>query len=199
MYQTAPDNGALIELRTTKYDQQSRKTKTVTERESLTVRFLVTSAGTWTSELLRFAPTGIGNQQGTVVLGQDVLQFLAGGFIHILLVERNQRLGDGLADGVDLGDMTTTGNADPDVDTGELFLAEQQQRLLELVLQNLGFDLVQRAAVHSQQTLSALAVRNSGGGFLASEDLDSGKFQKRLEYSLCDSFFLFEMLNYVIK
>lgn len=39
-----------------------------------------------------------------------------------LLVEGDEGLGDGLADGVDLGDMTTTVDADTNVDTSELFL-----------------------------------------------------------------------------
>lgn len=132
----------------------------------LTVRLLVASTGTWTSELLRFATTRVGDQQGSVVLGQDVLELLAGRLIDVLLVERHQGLGDGLADGVDLGDMTTTGNPDADVDAGELFLAEQQQRLLQFVLEDLGFDLVQRASVHAEQAPAALAVRNGGRGFL---------------------------------
>lgn len=39
-----------------------------------------------------------------------------------LLVEGHQGLGDRLADGVDLGDMTATVHADTDVHTGELLL-----------------------------------------------------------------------------
>uniref|UniRef100_A0A182KI90 Uncharacterized protein n=2 Tax=Anopheles christyi TaxID=43041 RepID=A0A182KI90_9DIPT len=142
----------------------------------LTVRLLVAGTGTWTTELLRLAATRIRNQQCSVVLRQDVLQFLARRLIDVLLVERDQRLRDSLADGVDLGNMTTTVHPDADINTGELFLAEQQQRLLQLVAQDLRFDLVEWATVHTQQSLSALAVSNGGGGFLASEDLDCVNF-----------------------
>uniref|UniRef100_A0A2M3ZMD1 Putative secreted peptide n=1 Tax=Anopheles braziliensis TaxID=58242 RepID=A0A2M3ZMD1_9DIPT len=142
----------------------------------LTVRLLVASTGTRTTELLRFAATRIGNQQRSVVLGENVLQFLARRFVDVLLVERHQRLRDGLADGVDLGDMTTTAHADTDVNTGELLLAQQQQRLLQLVAQDLRLNLIQRATVHTQQALSTLAVRNGGGRFLATENLDGADF-----------------------
>uniref|UniRef100_A0A182TWB2 Uncharacterized protein n=1 Tax=Anopheles melas TaxID=34690 RepID=A0A182TWB2_9DIPT len=126
----------------------------------------LTGAGTWTAELLRLAAARIRNQQRSVVLGQDVLQLLARRLIDVLLVEGDQRLGDGLPDGVDLCYVTAAAHADADVDAGELFLAEQQQRLLQLVAQDLRLDLVQRAAIDTQQSLSALAVCNGGGSFL---------------------------------
>lgn len=41
-----------------------------------------------------------------------------------LLVVGDESLGDGLADGVDLRGVTTAGNADADVDLGELVEAD---------------------------------------------------------------------------
>jgi hypothetical protein len=49
-----------------------------------------------------------------------------------LLVVGDQGLGDGLTDGVDLGSVTTAGDADADVDIGELVEAEDQERLVDL-------------------------------------------------------------------
>lgn len=49
------------------------------------------------------------------------------------------------------------------------YLAEQEDRLLQLVLQNLGLDLLQRLAIDADQATAALAVRNSGSGFLRVE------------------------------
>lgn len=48
-----------------------------------------------------------------------------GEFQLTLLVERNECLGDGLSDGVDLGDVSTAVDADADIDTSELFLLEE--------------------------------------------------------------------------
>jgi hypothetical protein len=52
--------------------------------------------------------------------------------IDVLLVVGDDGLGDGLADGVDLGGVTTTGDTDTDVDTGELVSADDQERLVDL-------------------------------------------------------------------
>ena len=52
--------------------------------------------------------------------------------IDELLVVCDDRLGDGLADGVDLGSVSTSGDSDADVDTGELVEADNQERLVDL-------------------------------------------------------------------
>lgn len=52
--------------------------------------------------------------------------------IDVLLVVGDNGLGDGLADGVDLRGVTTTGDADADVDTGELVNADDQEGLVDL-------------------------------------------------------------------
>jgi hypothetical protein len=46
------------------------------ENSSLTVRLLVSGTGSGSSELLGLALSGIGNQQGSVELDQDVLDGL---------------------------------------------------------------------------------------------------------------------------
>lgn len=47
--------------------------------------------------------------------------------------------------------MTTTANQVTDVHAGELFLDKLLQRLLQIILENLGFDLVQRVSVHVER------------------------------------------------
>lgn len=87
-----------------------------------------------------------------------------------LLVVGYQRLGECLSDGVDLGDASTALDANPDVNIGETILAQEEDGLLKLVLESLGFDLLQRTAVHLDQALSALAVSDGGGSFLKEVD-----------------------------
>jgi hypothetical protein len=53
------------------------------QRTSLSVRFLVSGAGTWTTELLGFAATRIRYQQTAVIIDEDVLDLLFGGFVYI--------------------------------------------------------------------------------------------------------------------
>ena len=52
--------------------------------------------------------------------------------IDVLLVVGDDGLGDGLTDGVDLGSVTTTSDANTDVDTGELVSADDQEGLVDL-------------------------------------------------------------------
>lgn len=52
--------------------------------------------------------------------------------IDVLLVVGDDGLGDGLTDGVNLGSVTTTGDADTDVDAGELVNTDNQEGLVDL-------------------------------------------------------------------
>jgi hypothetical protein len=62
--------------------------------------------------------------------------------------------------------MSTTLDTDTDVNTSKPLLAKQQDRLLDLVAEHLGLQLVQRAAIDLDQTMSSLAVGHSSGSFL---------------------------------
>ncbi len=109
----------------------------------LSVRLLVSGAGTGSTEFLGFAATRIRHQQTAIVIDQNVLDLLLGGFINIwikrncfiklysrnewgkeltFLVVGNQRFGNGLSDGVNLGNMTTTLHLDPDVNSSKSIL-----------------------------------------------------------------------------
>lgn len=101
-------------------------------KKNLTVGLLVAGAGTATTELLGLGTAVVGNQECAVVLSKSLLQLVLGVLIDVLLVVGDNGLGDGLTDGVDLGSVTTTGNTDTDVDTGELVSADDQEGLVDL-------------------------------------------------------------------
>lgn len=86
------------------------------EKSSLTVGLLVAGAGTLTAELLGLAPPVVGDEECAVVLDEGLLELVLGVLVDELLVVGDDGLGDGLADGVDLRGVTTTGDADADVD-----------------------------------------------------------------------------------
>jgi hypothetical protein len=117
----------------TKKDARKRKQETRNFCNSLTVRLLEASASTGTTELLGLGPSGVGDEECAVVLDESLLELVLGVLVNKLLVEGDDRLGDGLTDGVDLGDVTTTGDTDTDVDTGELVEADNQERLVDLI------------------------------------------------------------------
>jgi hypothetical protein len=102
------------------------------EGSRLTVRLLVPGAGTATTELLGLGATVVGNEECAVVLDKSLLQLVLGVLIDVLLVVSDKGLGDGLTDGVDLGSVTTTGDADTDVNTGELVETDDEERLVDL-------------------------------------------------------------------
>lgn len=98
----------------------------------LTVGFLVAGTSTTTTELLGLGAPGIGNQECAVVLDESLLQLVLRVLIDVLLVVGDDRLGNGLADGVDLRDVTTAADANADVDTGELVQTDDEERLVDL-------------------------------------------------------------------
>lgn len=100
----------------------------------LTVGLLVPCASTRSTELLGFRATVVGDKQGAVVLHKSLLELVLGVLVNVLLVVGDDGLGDGLADGVDLRGVATTGDADTDVNTGELVSADDQDGLVDLLL-----------------------------------------------------------------
>ena len=59
--------------------------------------------------------------------------------IDVLLVVGDEGLGDGLADGVDLRGVTTTGDTDADVNAGEFVGTDDEDGLVGLSHAMLGF------------------------------------------------------------
>lgn len=138
----------------------------------LTVRLLVTSASTWTTKLLGLATARISNKQRTIISNQLVTQLLLGGLIYILLVVRNNTLGQSLADSVNLGSVTATLDGDADVDLGKGLLAQNQDGLENLQAKSLGLSEFDGLAIELDQAVSGLALSDSGGSLLASKGLD---------------------------
>ena len=104
-----------------------------------------------------------GDEEGAVVRDELVLDLLLRGLVDVLLVVGDDGLADRLADGVNLGDVATTADADADVDVGETGLAEEEDRLVDLDAEDLRLEELERLAVHLNEAASALAVsdRNS--------------------------------------
>ena len=101
--------------------------------------------------------------------------------VDVLLVVGDDGFGNGLADGVDLRGVTTTGDADADVDIScpycqysyspsllgverrvrtELVNTEDQDGLVNLESQDLGLDEGKRLSVNLDETLSGLDIHS---------------------------------------
>lgn len=84
----------------------------------------------------------------------------------------NQTLGNGLSDGVNLRNVTTSGDLDSDVDVLELVQASQRQWLVDLETQDLGLHQGDGSTVNFDQTLTGLNVGDGGGGLLLTKSLE---------------------------
>lgn len=100
----------------------------------LTVRFLVSWTSTFTTKFLGLTPSVVGNEEGSVVGDKGLLEGVLGVLINELLVVSDDRLGNGLSDGVDLRDVSTSSDSDADVDTGELVETDNEERLVNLYM-----------------------------------------------------------------
>lgn len=127
---------------------------------------------TLTTEFLWFWSSGISDQQGSVVRGEDLLQFVLRLFVNEFLVVSNQTLGNSLSDGVDLRDVTTTGDSNSDVDVGELVQTGQQQWLVDLESQDLWLNQSDWGTVDLDQTLTGLNVGDGSSRLLLTESLE---------------------------
>jgi hypothetical protein len=99
----------------------------------LTVRLLAARTGTTTTELLGLGAAGVGNEESTVVGDEGLLELKGRGGVLVLGVEGNNTLGDSLTEGVELRDVTTTLDAEADVDVGELLGTDNKDGLVNLV------------------------------------------------------------------
>jgi hypothetical protein len=137
----------------------------------LTVRLLETRASTLTTELLGLAAAVVGNEEGSVELDESLLEEVLGVLIDELLVVGDQGLGDGLSDGVDLGNVSTTANSHTDINIGELVKANNEERLVDLEAEDLRLDKLERSSIDLDETTAGLAVGNGGGRLLLAKTL----------------------------
>lgn len=116
-----------------------------------------------TTELLGLCSPGVGNEECSVVRYEPLLQLHGAVRIDVLRVVRNDSLCDRLADGVDLGSVSTTLYADTDVDGGEGFLASLEDGLVDLEAEDLRLKEVDGGTVDVDETTTLLGVRDRSG------------------------------------
>ncbi len=84
-------------------------------------------------------------------------------------MESNKTLGNGLSDGVDLRNVSTTVDLDSDVNVGELVEANNEERLVDLHSEDSGLNEGNGGTVELDQALAGLDVGNGGGGLFLSK------------------------------
>jgi hypothetical protein len=93
------------------------------------VRLLESSSGSFTTEFLGFASSGISNEEMLVVLKEDFLELSLLLLIMIFLVVCEEGFSDGLSDCHDLVGRTTTSDSHSDIDVFESVSSDKQDGL----------------------------------------------------------------------
>lgn len=117
---------------------------------------LVPRPGAGTTKLLRLTPSVVGDEQGTIVGDQCLLQLVLAVLVDEFLVVGYDALGDGLTDGVDLRSVTSSGDADTDVDASELVEANDEEGLVDLEAEDLGLNKVDGGAIYFNESAAGL-------------------------------------------
>lgn len=130
----------------------------------LTVGLLEPRTSTGTAELLGLTSSVVGDEEGAVELDERLLEHVLGVLVDELLVVGDQGLGDGLADGVDLRGVTTAGDADTDVDVGELVEADNEEGLVDLVVKKISACVLSQIVLQpcAKSPIQSFLIRKSG-------------------------------------
>jgi hypothetical protein len=136
------------------------------------VRLLETSTGTFTSEFLGLASSGVGDKEGLVVLDEELLELALLALVSEFLVEGDETLADSLTDGHNLGSGTSTSDADSHVHVLEALSSEEEDGLVNLHSHGLGFDELKSLSVNADETLAVSDASDSGCVLLSAKALD---------------------------
>jgi len=132
--------------------------------QHLTVTLLSPGTGSLSSELLGLHSSGVGDQQGSVVLDQSLLELEGGSGVLVLGEVSNDTLGNSLPQGVDLGNVTTSLDSETDVNSLEPLDTNGEDGLVDLVSEDGRLDDRDGRSVEPDQTLTGSDESDGGGG-----------------------------------
>lgn len=159
-------------------------------------RFLAPGTSTLSTELLRLHSPRVSDQQCPVVCNEGLLQLQCAGGVVVLGVVCDDSLGDGLSDSVHLGNVSTTLDANPDVNGGEFVFADDEDGLVDLIAEDLRPDEVDGGAVNTDETAALASVGDSGGGLSDLQKVSMGRVPTRFKRDRSNLLFT-ECLNCV--
>lgn len=90
------------------------------------IRLLISGSCTRSAVLFRFASSWISNEKTSVVLKKEFLDLSFLSLINEFLIVGDNPLGDGLSDGIDLSNITTSSDCDSDVKVLESFKSQKE-------------------------------------------------------------------------
>ena len=122
----------------------------------LTIRLLESRTGGSTTVLLWFASTRIAHQHVSIIVHENIAQFVFGTLVDVLGVVSDDALGNGRSNGVNLTGNTTALDADPNVEIGEFVLANDQDWFKNLQAKSFWFNIFNRLTIHLDESAALL-------------------------------------------
>lgn len=119
-----------------------------------------------TTELLGLCSPGVRNQKRPVVCDQLLLELHRTVRIDVLGIVSNDGLGNGLADGINLGGVSTTLYADADVNRSESILSCDENGLIDLEAEDLWLQKADGGTVNVDKAATLLGVGDRSSGLM---------------------------------
>merc|ERR1719350_2213952 len=136
-----------------------------------TVRLLETSTSRAATKFFWFATPWVCHDEGPVICHEDIFDLFLRCLINVFLIVCNDSFRNSLTQCIDLGGITSTLDAKPNINLGATILAEQQQGLIDLDAEDVWLQSVDGAAIDTNKPTSSANQRNSNCRLLPPEAL----------------------------
>ena len=133
---------------------------------------MISCSGTWTTILFRFASSWVSDEESSVILQKKLFNLSLFSLVDEFLVISNDTLGNGLSDGVDLSNITTSSDGDSNVQVLESLQTQKKNWLHNFNSQWGWLQQFNWWSVNSQYSLSVSDWSVGNGVFLSSKTLD---------------------------
>lgn len=147
---------------------------------------LPASTGTRTTKLLWLHPSGVRDQQRTVVRNQLFLQFHGAVGIDVFGVVCNNGFGDSLTDGIHLRGVSSALDTHSDVERCKGVFSCDENWLVDLEAEYFGLDKVDGRSVDTDEATALLCIRYRGSGL----QMTRVKYNCHIVASIVRTFFL---------
>ena len=136
----------------------------------LTIRLLESRTSGSTTVLLWFAPTRVAHEHVSIVVHENIAQFVFGTLVDVLGVVGDDALGNGRSNGVNLTGDTTALDADSNIKIAEFVLANDKDRFKDLQAKSFWFDIFNGLTVHLDEPAALLGKGDGRSGLFPDED-----------------------------
>ena len=133
---------------------------------------MISGSSTWSTVLFGFASSWVSDQESSVILKKKLLDLSFLCLIDEFLIVSNDTLGDGLSDGIDLSNITTSSDWYSNVKILESFKSQKKDWLHDFNSQWSGFKQFNGWSIDSQDSLSVSYWGVGNSVFLSSETLN---------------------------